>query len=134
MILADTNVLFSFTVDNDLSNKARALFRMDSSWHTESHALVEMTNVLVRYVRNRKMTDAEALLALGAVEKLVAQQIHAVAHRDAYAMARDLKVSAYDARFLVAARALGVRLTTEDLKLRRSAPSLTQSLDEARAT
>ena len=42
-------------------------------------------------------------------------------------------VSAYDARFLVAARELGVKLVTEDEKLRRAAPELTQSLEEALA-
>ena len=44
-----------------------------------------------------------------------------------------LGVSAYDARFLAAARALGVKLVTEDARLRRAAPELTQSLTAALA-
>jgi len=45
VILADTNVVFSFLVDNDWSEAAGALHRRDPEWHTESHALVELTNV-----------------------------------------------------------------------------------------
>lgn len=48
-------------------------------------------------------------------------------------MAIAYKVLVYDARFLVAARKLGVKLVTEDAALRRAAPELTQSLNEALA-
>ena len=45
--------------------------------------------------------------------------------------ARALLEFAYDARFLVVAEGLGIRLVTEDVKLRRAAPKLTQSLAQA---
>jgi predicted nucleic acid-binding protein len=45
---------------------------------------------------------------------------------------RDLfAISAHDARFLVVAQSLGALLVTEDRKLRRAAPALTQSLEDA---
>ncbi len=46
---------------------------------------------------------------------------------------RNSSVSAYDARFLVVAQTFGGRLVTEDTKLRRAAPGLTQSLEQALA-
>jgi predicted nucleic acid-binding protein len=42
-------------------------------------------------------------------------------------------VTAYDARFLALAHRLGIRLVTQDAKLRSAAPALTQSLAEALA-
>ena len=42
-------------------------------------------------------------------------------------------VSAYNARFLVLADALGAKLVTEDAKLRAAAPELTCSLAQALA-
>lgn len=87
MVLVDTNVLFSFLVENDWSERARALFSNDASWHTESHALVELSNVVTRYVRNNLMTDAEARKALALAEQILEPRIHAVAHVDAFAAA-----------------------------------------------
>jgi predicted nucleic acid-binding protein len=133
LLVVATNILFSFAVDNDWSNRARVLAERHPHWHTEAHALVETTNALVRYARNRLMSDTEALHALKIVEAAVAGRVHRVAHDAAYSAARSFNVSAYDARFLVVARKLGRRLITEDAKLRRAAPELTQSLDEALA-
>ena len=48
-------------------------------------------------------------------------------------LAAEFGVSACDARFLGAARGLGTKLITEDGKLRRAAPALTQSLSQALA-
>ena len=133
MILADTNVVFSFLADNDWSEAAGALHRRDPEWRTESHALVELTNVFARYVRARLMTEEESFLTLARAETLFRDGVLRVGHRDALRMALDRQISAYDARFLVAARELGVKLVTEDTKLRRAAPKLTQSLEEALA-
>lgn len=52
-------------------------------------------------------------------------------HRAALRMARRYAVSAHDARFPAVAENLGVRLLTEDAKLRALAPALTQSLSNA---
>lgn len=129
MVLADTNVVFSFLVDNDWSEAAGALQRRDPEWRTESHALVELTNVFARYVRARLMTEEETFLTLARAEMLFRDGVLRVRHRDALRMALDRQISAYDARFLVAAQELGVKLVTEDAKLRRAAPDLTQSLE-----
>lgn len=67
----------------------------------------------------KRLKEAEQLLSPGLVE---------IEHRAALGAANDYGVSAYDARFLVAARELDVLLVTEDAKLRRAAPELTQSI------
>ncbi len=130
-MLVDTNVLFSLVVETDLSAMALRLFEADAEWHSESYVLVELGNVLVRYARNRRMSVDDAHLALERAEMLIGRRLYAVHHPDALDTALRHGVSAYDARFLVAAKFLNKRLVTEDLKLRRAAPSLTCSLEEA---
>ena len=57
----------------------------------------------------------------------------AVSHIDALRVALKHKVSAYDARFLLCATELAVKLVTEDVKLRNAVPGLTVSLPDALA-
>jgi len=45
-------------------------------------------------------------------------------------MATDLRISAYDGRFIAAAKQMGSKLVTEDAKLRAAAPAWTLSLDD----
>ena len=60
-------------------------------------------------------------------------RLHSASHQEVSTMAAHHRVSAYDARYLVVARDLGVKLVTEDVKLRKAAPRLTQSLAERSA-
>lgn len=131
MILVDTNVLFSLVVESELSRAAVRLHEQDEDWHSEFHALVEFTNVLTRYIRNRKMTAAEGRLALATAEEFMQGNLYSVAHADALELTFGLQVSAYDARFLAAAISLQKRLVTEDRKLRIAAPELTCSMEDA---
>lgn len=133
MVLVDTNVLLALLIDSDWSSSARDLYARDADWRTESHGLVELSNVLTRYVRVRKLTLAQALAALANAEAVLDQGICTIAHGDALAIAVRDGVSAYDARFLCAAKLLGVPLVTEDIKLRKAAPNLCLSLAQALA-
>ena len=88
---------------------------------------------MATYVRTRLASEPEALARLDEAETFLSPGLILVSHRQALIIAMTYKVSAYDARFLVAARELGAKLVTEDAKLRRAAPELTQSLEEALA-
>jgi predicted nucleic acid-binding protein len=134
MILADTNVLFGLFVQTPWSGLARELHEREADWRTEAHALVELTNVLVRYVRVKRIGTAQALMVLAAAEAQFATGLIVASHSDAVRIAVSRKTSAYDARFLTVASQLGVKLVTEDLKLRRAAPALTQSIEQALRT
>lgn len=131
MVLVDTNVLFSLVVENDFSASAVVLYERDDDWHSGPHAFVELTNVFVRYVRTRMMSVEEARLALARAESVIGANFHRVLHSDAFDSALRHGVSAYDARFLVAAEAFETKLVTEDVKLRNAAPALTRSLAQA---
>ena len=78
------------------------------------------------------MTPAEAVSLLDRAGSSV-QGLAEVSHADALRTAAAFGVSAYYARFLAAASALGTKLVTEDAKLRKAAPALSQSLATALA-
>lgn len=134
MVLVDTNIIVALLVRNTpWFSRARTMYERDDDWRSESHAMVELTNVLTRYVRVGEFEEAPALDMLDAAQARFAGGLYLVSHSEAMRMALARKVSAYDARFLVAAQSLGTRLVTEDTKLRRAAPELTQSLDQVLA-
>jgi predicted nucleic acid-binding protein len=132
MVLVDTNIVFALLVQSTpWFDAARELYGRDDDWRTENHGMVELSNILSRYVRARLLKPADALAALSVAESRLGPQLVAVAHREALNMALNRKISAYDARFLRAAEMLGVPLVTEDAKLRKAAPDLTCSLADA---
>lgn len=134
MVLVDTNIVFALLVQSTpWFEAARELYERDSDWRTESHGLVELTNVLSRYVRAKLLKPADALAVLSLAESRLGTRTVAATHRDALNTALNRKISAYDARFLCAAQLLGTRLVTEDVKLRKAAPELTCSLAAALA-
>lgn len=134
MVLVDTNIVFALLVrSTPLYAAACELHERDSDWRTESHGLVELTNVLSRYVRAKLLKPVDALGVLSLAESRLGSRVVTVAHHDALSMALKHKISAYDARFLCAAEMLGTRLVTEDVKLRKAAPDFTLSLADALA-
>lgn len=133
MVLIDTNVAVSLWIENDWTHAARRLFDKDSGWSTEAYALIEFSNVMATYVRANLSSYAAAQQRLEEAVQLLSPGLVEIEHRAALRAANDYGVSAYDARFLVAARELEVPLVTEDAKLRRAAPGLTQSIEQALA-
>ncbi|MER3546111.1 MAG: hypothetical protein C4338_00380 [Rhodanobacteraceae bacterium] len=93
--------------------------------------LVEFSNVMSTYVRARLATQAQVLKCLAEAEALFAPRLQLVAHREALTAALSFGTSTYDTRFLALAKELGLKLVTEDVKLRRAAPRLTRSLAQA---
>lgn len=134
MLLVDTNIVFALLVGTSpWSGPARDMYALDPDWRTESHALVEISNILSRYVRARELTATQALALMAEADARFRPRLIAVSHIDALRVALKHKVSAYDARFLLCATELAVKLVTEDVKLRNAVPGLTVSLPDALA-
>jgi predicted nucleic acid-binding protein len=131
VIAIDCNVLAQLLFDADQTPRARALLQHDADWHSEALILVEFANVLATAMRVRGMPMKDASMALTQAQSVVEPGLHAANHQEALALAAQFRVSAYDARYLVIARDLDVKLVTEDAKLRAAAPRLTQSLAAA---
>jgi len=130
MVVVDTNVLAYLLIEGDRSREAHALFARDPDWRSEAFLLVEFSNLLATYVRGGALAPSQAGRLLAEAESRMRGLLN-VPHARALDVAAELSVSAYDARFIAAAQALGARLVTEDARLRAAAPALTRSLAEA---
>lgn len=132
-MLVDTNILAFAVIEGPQTAFARELLHKDGEWRSEHYALIELSNVLVTAMRVRGFELAVAETAQATARQLIGPGLITVDEIDVIRLAHHYRVAAYDARFLVAAHELGVRLITEDKKLRHAVPELTQSLDEALA-
>lgn len=133
MLLVDTNIIAPLFLHSALSDKVRVLHNGDAVWQTESLALIELSNVLSTYERAGYVTAATARDCLAQAKAFLQPHLVSVTHEAALEVAMRYRVTAYDARFLALADQLGSRLVTQDARLRRAAPALTQSLAEALA-
>ena len=126
-----TNILVNLLIEGPYSKSARTLYSADSDWHSESLLTIEFSNVMATLIRRMNFPLADARASLAEAKNVLGAGLHQVSDADALDAAAHFGVTAYDARFLLMARALGTPLTTEDTKLRRAAPDFTQSLTEA---
>jgi len=134
MVLIDTNILAYLLIDGEQAEAARRLRRSDPDWRSEAFIMAEFTNVLVRYTLGKRITLALAQDLLEKAGTLLDGKLGRISHAQVLTTAARHRVTAYDARFLALAQRVGLRLVTEDNKLRTAAPALTQSLAEALAT
>src|ERR1035441_7986038 len=129
MKLVDINVLAYLVIESQFSKNAQKLYRLDSEWHTEEFAFIELTNVLTTHLRAGSLTMPVCIETFEEAENVIGSNLHTVSHLDALAIAHEFRISAYNARYIALARELGVPLITEDKQLRKAAPELTLSID-----
>ena len=132
MVIVDTNVLAFLLIEGDRTRDAQALFARDSDWRSEAFLLVEFSNVLTTYRRTGALRSLQSESLLAEAARRV-RELLSVPNVQALRCAERFAVSAYDARFLAVADALGAKLVTEDAKLRAAAPALTRSIAQALA-
>lgn len=133
MQIVDTNIVVNLLVAGPFSDSARALYAADADWHSESLLTIEFSNVMATLIRRMNFPLPEANATLAEAKRLLSPGLHQVHDSDALGAAVHFGVTAWAARFLLVARALGSPLITEDSKLRRAAPQFTQTLAEALA-
>lgn len=130
MLAVDTNVLAYLLLEGDRTAQARDLYARDPDWRSEAFLLVEFCNILATYVRRGALGADTAAELLRAAERVAGRLVN-LPHARTLALAGEFGISAYDARFLGAAQALGTKLVTEDAKLRAAAPQITCSIAQA---
>ena len=132
MVVVDTNVVAYLLIEGERTAEAQALYARDADWRSDAFLLAEFSNLLATYRRGGILDKETAAALLASAERIMSGLVQ-LPHASALEIAAEFGVSAYDARFLGAARGLGARLVTEDAKLRKAAPGLTQSLAQALA-
>lgn len=133
MQIIDTNIVANFLLDGPFGAAARQLYELDPVWHSEPLLMHELTNVMGTAARTQGVALEIAQAGMAQAQSMLRDRLHPMADAEALAAAHALGISGYDARFICLARLHGQRLVTEDTRLRRAAPNLTQSLAEALA-
>lgn len=129
-MIIDTNILAYLLIEGDRTAAAQALYARDPDWRSEGFVMIEFSNVLATYRRSERLSSRMAMALIADAERVLSGLVD-LPHVRALEVALETGVSTYDARFLGVARNLGGKLVTEDAKLRRTVPALTQSLAEA---
>jgi predicted nucleic acid-binding protein len=131
MIVADSNIIVPLFVAHAQSIQCRELYAKDPDWHLPDWWQIECANVFRNYHRANLLTPDEADQAMiHAIHLIPSAATHAVDVVATLALACDLGISAYDARFIALARHFQTRLVTEDKRLRTACPNDTISLEE----
>lgn len=130
MIVVDTNILIYSLILCEKTALAQNLRAHDADWRVPDLCQHETLNVLVNYQRSGLLTldqcqellrRARAFMQVAQSELDLSQALH---------VAAQLRLTGYDAQYLVLAQTLDVPLITEDRKLRNAAPGLALSMNE----
>ena len=126
MIVVDTNALVSFALQEEVGVRLR---QRDPDWAVPVIAMSELRNVLTRFVRHGRMPLDEAKSWVEFVALALGDRVHAVDGAAVLDVALECGLTAYDAEFVVCARALSVPLVTLDGAILRGAPDVAVSPD-----
>lgn len=136
MIVADTNLTAYLLMECPQTETARAVWEADRDWMVPALWRHEFANFLVTAVRAGLYTPADALGIWSSAAAYFDQAERAVPMNDVISTAHRHSVTAYDAEFVVLAKALDVHCVTEDRVLLKAFPGLAVSmrdfLDERR--
>ena len=122
MIVADTNLIAYRLIEGDKTEEALAVFAKDPEWFVPLLWRHELLNVLSVHVRHGNLTESNSQTILDTAFALFRNREVPVSFPEALSLAIHENISAYDAQFVVCARALGTPLVTSDSQLTRKFP------------
>jgi predicted nucleic acid-binding protein len=129
VIVVDTNVIVHLVTGSpEFGEKAAALLRSDPDWAAPSILLSELRNVLIGFVRSGWVELSEAMAMQDDAVALLGDRITAVDGAAVLEVAAAMGLSAYDAEFVVTAKALRCEFRSLDQKILDAAPDLARSL------
>ena len=130
MIVADTNLIASFSIHTEYSALAEAVCAKDSAWAAPLLWRSEYRATLLKYMQQAGMSFAAAVSALRLAEEMVGGREYAVDTRKVLELAFRTQCSAYDCEFVSLAQDLDVELVTTDKQVLKSFPGLAVSLKD----
>jgi predicted nucleic acid-binding protein len=128
MIVVDTNVLAYFYLPGEHTPLADALFEHDPEWVAPGLWQSEFRNILVGYLRQGRLTLAQACDVQLEAEALMTGNEYQQESRVVLRLAAQTPCSAYDCEFAALAQQLGVPLVTLDGALLKAFPGTAVSL------
>jgi predicted nucleic acid-binding protein len=130
MIVVDSNIIAYLYLPGEFTAKAERLLEKEPDWAAPLLWRSELRNILALYMRRKSLDFSPAYRIQREAEALMADHEYDVDSFEVLTLALESGCSAYDCEFVALAKQLGVRLVTEDAKLRRTFPRLTVGLAE----
>lgn len=130
MIVADTNLIAYAVVPGERTSAALAVLEVDSHWVAPPLWRSELRNALLTTMRAGKLTLARAVVAFEEANRLVTDAELEEEAEACLRLAKEGKISAYDAEFVLAAERLGRPLVSADRKLEKAFPGRVLSPEE----
>lgn len=122
MIVADTNVIASLWVPNDMDEMAYKILEKDVDWAAPILWRSEFRNVLAIYLRADILEFSIALQAIEEAEDLMGSKEFEVNSTRVLSLVSDSSCSAYDCEFVALADDLDIKLVTFDEKIIKEFP------------
>ena len=127
MIVADCNMNAYLYLPARYTNNVEKLLELEPVWAAPSLWRSELRNILALYMR-QKIIDFETACKIQAeAESLVGSSEYNVDSLSVFTLAQHSGCSAYDCEFIALAKALNIKLVTEDKKLKKSFPDIAMS-------
>lgn len=128
MIVVDVNILAYRWLPGSRSDLADAAAAKDPEWAAPALWRSEMRNILAGYIRQGRLTEADALSVLQKASACLGGRESSVSDAEVIALVRSSGCSAYDCEYAALALRMGVPLVTEDRQMLASFPHAAVSL------
>lgn len=124
MIVADTNLIVSFWVPNDMEELSYQCLKKDPEWIAPVLWASEFRNVLSLYYRKKILDLASIYDAIDEAEELMDKREFSVNSKQVLALMTASSCSAYDCEFVALASDFGIPLVTFDKKILSEFPAI----------
>lgn len=128
MIVADTNLIVALLVEGPLTSFARAWATAHPVWHVPRLWRYEFTNVVVAHLKAGALAQADAPRLLRSAMVTFGDTEHDTDQLKVLDLSLRLRLSPYDANFILLAEQLGTRCVTNDRAMLERAPRYTRAI------
>jgi len=128
MIAVDANIVIYLVYETSFSPLARQVYRTDPDWVVPELWEAEILNGLMNELRAGHTRLQDAIQTAANAASLMAGKVHRCDRAAVLRTAHEARLTAYDAYYVTLARTLGVKLVTEDGKIKRNCTDVALSL------
>ena len=117
MIVADTNLIASFWVPNNMEQLAYQSLKKDPEWIAPLLWVSEFRNVLSLYYRKKILDLSSIYQAIDEAEELMGTREFSINSKQVLTLMSESTCSAYDCEFVALASDFDIQLVTFDKKI-----------------
>lgn len=130
MIVVDAHVIIYLVRDISWTPLARQVYAADPEWVVPPLWKSEVLNGLLQEVKAGHVGLEGAAQAVEIAARLLSQRVRDVEAAPVLRAAHESRLTAYDATYVVLARAAHILLITEDRKVQRACPDVARSMKQ----